>query len=262
MNAQDVGSVLRGDDRGGDRAAEAGVGLAAVEGADEAFAARAYENGCAQGLEVADVCEDGEVVGEAFAEAYAGIEGNSRRIDASGVAGRKPGSEVGFDLRDGVSVARVVLHGFGAPLRVHEDEIAAEARRSLQRVRAVCECADVVPDIAAGLDAGAGDFGLAGVDGEDRFLVGVGEGGADGLDHGDGAAEFLSDINGLRARSRALAADVEDVGTLLHHAAGLGDGALDGGVAAAVAEAVGGDVEDTHYARHLREWLHVRAIGT
>jgi len=106
--------------------------------------------------------------------------------------------------------------------------------------------ADVVDDLGSGFDGAAGGGGVEGVDGED----GLGALLQDGLDDGEDAGLFFFGGERGGVGAGGFAADVEDIGALVEHGDGLGEGSFGGvlgGVeVTAVGEGVGGDVEDAH----------------
>ena len=106
------------------------------------------------------------------------------------------------------------------------------------------EGGDVVEEIGAGVEGGAGRRGVAGVDG-DRQREAFG---AECGDDRDDAGGLGVGRDRLGAGAGGFAADVEDVGAFGGEGAGVGERRGEGEVAAAVGEAVGGDVEDCHQA--------------
>ncbi len=113
--------------------------------------------------------------------------------------------------------------------------------------RCSCECArhaqraNIVHEVRAGTQGGRNHFGFAGVDGKHGLCTG-----REGLDHRHDAIDFLLHAYCRRTRSRRLAADVDDGGTLLDHAQSGRDRGLPFEVQATVRERVWRDVEDTH----------------
>jgi len=132
------------------------------------------------------------------------------------------------------------------------------ARAGAGHFRVPEEAADVVDDFGSGGDGGCGGRGFPGVDGEQ----GVGAGFEDGFDDGEDAALLFFGGDGrVFAGARGFAADVDDVGSLLEHAEGVGCGCSGIEEAAAVGEGIGRDVEDPHdeCARAEREGARTQA---
>lgn len=135
------------------------------------------------------------------------------------------------------------MHGLRGAARVHHDVGAAEFRDGGEHVLVHCAGGDVVDDVGAGLDAGAGDGGVEGVDAEDEGVEG--RVGADVFDGGEDAGEFVGGGEGGGVRAGGLAADVEDWwGGFGSEEAGqerVESGGVEGrGVDAIVGEGVGG----------------------
>src|SRR4051794_33387921 len=82
VDAQDVRALGGGEDRGGDRAAEALVGGGAVDLADEALAGGADDQGPAELAQLPEAPQQLHVVGGGLAEADAGIEPDPLFADA------------------------------------------------------------------------------------------------------------------------------------------------------------------------------------
>src|SRR5918994_4243743 len=74
VDAQHLGALGGGEDRGGDRAAEALAGGGAVDLADEALAGGADDQRPAEPAQLVEATEQLHVVGGGLAEADAGIE--------------------------------------------------------------------------------------------------------------------------------------------------------------------------------------------
>ena len=153
------------------------------------------------------------------------------------------GQEV-VDLADDVLVSRVVLHGPGDALHVHEHDPGAGLGDDPGHLGVAPHRGDVVDDRGAGGQGAAGDLGLGRVDGDRHAGLG-----GQRLDHRQHPAQLLLDRDGLRAGPAGLAAEVEQVGPLGGQAAGVVDGALGAAEAAAVGEAVGRHVHDAHHLR-------------
>ena len=131
----------------------------------------------------------------------------------------------------------------GSPWRVHQDDGQAELGRGLQ-ARGSCVSAEtslmirrppppparITSALRVSIESGRGTRG------ERR----------DDRQH---AAAFLLEVDGAGAGPRRFPADVEDVGALGLEPQGMRDRGVGGGVAAAVGETVGRDVDDAHDAR-------------
>ena len=100
--------------------------------------------------------------------------------------------------------------------------------------------ADVVDEHGAGGEGGVRDLGAGGVDADGE--PGVGE----RLDDGQDAAQLLLQRRPAGAGAGRLAADVEDVGTVRGEREPAGDRVAGLEPPPAVAERVGGDVDDAH----------------
>lgn len=167
--------------------------------------------------------EERVVFVEGFAEAVAGVDGDAVALDAGGERGVEAVLEAGFDERQNfIFGERGQSAPFGgASASVHEDKAAVEARAGRGHLGIPEEAADVVDDFGSGVDGGGSGGGFPGVDGEQR----VGPGFEDGFDDGkDAALLFFRGDGRVFARTCGFAADVDDVGSLLEHAEGVGGG--------------------------------------
>ena len=125
---------------------------------------------------------------------------------------------------------------------MHEDVRHLQFSGGFDHFIAHVQTGHIVDDVRTGGDGGAGGLRVHGVNAD---------GGAhlrDCLDDGQDAALLLlhADAHGTGGAG-GLTANVDNGGALGNHAGGAGDGVGGGVVLAAIAEGVGGDVEDTHH---------------
>lgn len=120
---------------------------------------------------------------------------------------------------------------------MHHDVRAPQLRDGGEHIRVQLPGGDVVDDVRAGGDAGAGDGGVVGVDAEDEGVE-FGEG-PDVLDGWQDAGEFVGGGDGRCVRAGGFAADVEDGdGVGEEGAEGREEG---GGGEGGVVQAIGGE---------------------
>jgi hypothetical protein len=110
----------------------------------------------------------------------------------------------------------------------------------------IAEASYVVNNCGPGFQATARNFGLHRVHGN-----GNGRAAAKVRDHGDHAAEFFVQRNRLRSGACGFTANVEDIGPLGNEMQGVFHGRSGVGEAAAIGEAIRGDVQN---AEHERTW--------
>src|SRR5690606_18404053 len=129
-----------------------------------------------------------------------------------------------------VGVGGELVHGGGLPAPVHGYVVEA-AFGGDPAHPFVCEAAgDVVDDGDAGFDGGFGGGAAHGVDAD-------GDAAGDEFgDDGQYAPFFFEGVDAGGAGAGGFAADVDDVGATGDEVFGVGDGAVDGGVFATVAE--------------------------
>jgi 2-haloacid dehalogenase len=235
-------------ERGGNRAVHTFArNLHAGERADEALARRANEDRYAEPVQQRQAREQFEVVVARLAETNARIDDEFGARDAGPDAGIHTRFEIIEDVELDIVVLGIVLHGAWIALRVHQDDGRAKFRSGFDRAIVEAQRRDIVDDVGSGRDGGTHDFGLAGVDGDQRV-----HGIAKRLDHGHHPRNLLLHGHGFRTRACRLAADIDDiraVGCQLH---AVPDGGLRVGQQAPVGEAVGRDVDDTHDARAVQ----------
>ena len=106
----------------------------------------------------------------------------------------------------------------------------------------------VVDDAGAGLQCGAGDGGLYGVNRKRNF-----DARRQLFDHRHDAAQFLGFSHRLRARARGFAAEVENFRALRDQLQRVRDGPGRIKKFSAVGKGVGRDVDDAHDERRPRE---------
>ncbi len=111
--------------------------------------------------------------------------------------------------------------------------------------RVPSEAGDVVDDLGAGAEGGAGGGGMIGVDGEDGFGTEL----EDAVEDGEQAGLLFFGGDGRGVGAGGLGAEIEEVGAVVEELKRVGDGGLVGEEEAAVGEAVGRDVDDAHHQR-------------
>src|SRR5262249_10615628 len=98
----------------------------------------------------------------------------------------------------------------------------------------------IIDEASAGGSGLAHDFGLAGIDREQRATAG------ECFDHGDDAADLFIHRHGLRARPGGTTPENEDGRALLDQPAAVLDGLAGIEELPAVGEGIGSDVDDAH----------------
>ena len=107
---------------------------------------------------------------------------------------------------------------------MHEDGSAVELGAGGGHVGVPEVAADIVDDLGSGFDGAAGGGSVEGVDGEDGFGAVLEDGGNDRQD----AGLFFFCCERRCVWAGGFAADVEDVGALVEHGDGLGEGSFGG----------------------------------
>lgn len=243
MNAVEISSVLSGEDAHDGGGEGGGFGEVGVmeDIPEEPFAGERHEDGAvshAQGGQVADECQ---VVLRCFAETDAGVQADAGRGDAGSLSQGESLFKERAHLCHDIGIGWCNLHGLRVALHVHEDDAAGVCgAKGTHFCR--FKAGDVVNDVCPCCQGCCSNGGVAGVYGDEC----VGEFSANGRDNGCGAAFFFR--RGYRGSPWAggLAANVDDMGALVKHEAGMLKGGGDGVVAATVGEGVGGDVENAH----------------
>src|SRR3954468_8038251 len=205
VDAQDRGALGGGEDRGGDRAAEALAGGRAVDLADEALAGGTDHQRPAELAQLAETAQQLHVVGGGLAEADAGIEPYAVLGDAGRDGGFEPLGEERLDLGDNVVVAGILLHRPRLAEHVHEDDGGATLGAQPTHLRVTAQGGDVVDDLGAGIEGGCGDGGLGSVNADARFST------REALNYGDDPPQLLLRRNRLRPRPRRFPPDVENL---------------------------------------------------
>ena len=124
---------------------------------------------------------------------------------------------------------------------MHEDVRHLQFRGGFNHFIAHVQTGHIVDDVRTRGNGGAGGLRVHGVNAD---------GGAhlrDCLDDGQDAALLLLHADAHGTGAGGLTANVDNGGALGNHAGGAGDGVGGGVVLAAVAEGVGGDIEDAHH---------------
>ena len=131
------------------------------------------------------------------------------------------------------------VRGVGAP--VHGDVRRSTPGDDVQDLRVREAAGDVVDQHRARVEGGVGHLRAHRVHGDDRA------GGGEGVDHRKHTVELLAHQRASRPGPGRLAADVEDVGALLHQVEPVRDGRVGVEPLAAVGEGVRGHVHDAHH---------------
>ena len=235
MHADDLGALLDGDKRAGDAARNAVHGRLVARGRPDGRLAREPHQigltGCNESFRGA---EQREVLLDGLAEAEARIPADAVRRNAEPLEEALPFLKVGLDLRHDILVVR-------GGRAVHDDEAAVRRRGGFKRAGHL-EAADVVEDVRAERSHLGHDLRLGGVDAHDESFL------HESLDHGNDAAALLfkRDAGFVEARTRGLAAHVDDVRAFVAHAVRPGDGVLKAVVGAAVGKGVRRHVQNAH----------------
>ena len=191
--------------------------------------------------------EQREVLLDGLAEAEARIPADAVRRNAEPLEEALPFLKVGLDLRHDILVVR-------GGRAVHDDEAAVRRRGGFKRAGHL-EAADVVEDVRAERSHLGHDLRLGGVDAHDESFL------HESLDHGNDAAALLfkRDAGFVEARTRGLAAHVDDVGAGVEHRQAVLDGGIGVEVLPAIAKRIGRHVEDAHDARTVKAELVLSA---
>ena len=139
------------------------------------------------------------------------VDAQALRIDAGGETARDPLTQEFADFGNDVGVARILLHRRGLALHVHQADSGARARGGRERALAT-QRTHVIDELRACSDGGSHDGRVAGIDRYRHSRLA-----RQPLDHGHDTATLLVTGRRDRARSRRLAADVDDRGTRLDH---------------------------------------------
>ena len=146
-----------------------------------------------------------------LAEADTRIDGDIRGVNASRQRRFQTRGQFGRDFRSYIIVGSQGDHVLGAVAHMHEHHGAAPGRDQRGGVAVVGEAGNIVNNGGAGIQRGTHGGGVAAVDGNrhtlprqpayDRQHTGL----------------FLAGVGAERARPRAFAADIQDVGASLPH---------------------------------------------
>ncbi len=234
----------RGGRGSGEGTLEALAGRRVVEQpAKKPFSGGSDKDGGVQGgAQGFDVPEQGNVVLEGFPEPDARIEDDPFARDALLESPFHALAKKAADLRHHVGVDGILLHGFGGAEHVHQDNGGVGVGDETSHGGVTAQGGDVVDDGGAGLEAGAGDLALGGVNADGERIVCCGEFANDRFH----ACAFLVGGNGIGPGPGGLAADVEEIGAFLGDFPRSGDGVAGGGEPAAITEGIRRDIEDAH----------------
>ena len=195
----------------------------------------------AQALQLVNGGEQLPILHAALREAQARVKNQVLRQHAGGQQALAQSGQLLDDLGDHAArVLRQAVHGLGGTAGVHQDVRHLQLGGGFNHFVAYVQTGHVVDDVGTGGDGGAGGLRVHGVHAD---------GGAhlrDCLDDGQDAALFLLHADAHGTGAGGLTANVDNGGALGNHAGGVGDGVDGGVVLAAVAERVGGDVQDAH----------------
>ncbi len=166
VHALDVSPLLPQPGAEGDGGPLAGLELSlAGESAEEGFAGDADEQGAGTDAEGGQMTQEREVVFEVFAEAEAGIQRDAPKVDPGFLDGLEAALEVVAHVLHDVVIMRVLLHGLGAALHVHDHETSGGFGGDLEHAGVAIETGDVIDDVGSGGEGGTGDLGFHGIDG-------------------------------------------------------------------------------------------------
>jgi hypothetical protein len=179
---------------------------------------------------------------EVLAEPDPRVDGEPLGLDPREHRGLDPFPQVSVHLSHDVVVPGGLLHRLRVTPHVHQHHARTGVADDLEH-RRVGAARYVVHHGRAGLERSARDLRVTGVDADREIRPGV----AEPLDHRDHPADLLLERHGVRSRSGRLAADIDQVGALIGEASGVGDRILGVDEQAAVAEGVGGHVDDPHH---------------
>ena len=243
VHAVQIGAVSGGQQAEGygGQGIQDGSGGAGEDVADEALAGQGGEDGAVADAELLQVAQEGEVVLGGFAESESGVQADAGGGDAGGFCCGHAFFKKGAYFCHDIVVLRVLLHGGGRALHVHEDDAAGGVLRAELQHGGVGEAGDVVDDVDAGLQGCGSGFRSAGVDGEQGLRVA----GAQGCYQGDSAAYFFLRRGGGGAGAGGFPADVDDVCAFLQQFIGMGQRGVQGVVLPAVGEGIRRGVQDT-----------------
>ena len=182
-----------------------------------------------------------ERVLSALGEAHPRIEDQAVAADACRPGGGHARHQLIPHLGNDVRVVRLGVHVRRPASVMHQDRRCAGARHHARHGRITGKRCDVVDDRRTARQSGFGHARLVGIDRDrDRHST------LQPFQHRQHPAQFLGFVNGRCPRPRRLAADIEDVGALLHHAERIRHRAGRIEALAAIGKRVGRDVDDRH----------------
>ena len=217
----------------------------AIGEAQIAFAGHGHHDRIAQSRKLLEVAHELKGLRRRLAEAWARIDADALGRHAGGLEHGRLIAKIVAHLGYHVVVLRILLHGARLALHVHDHHTAIALRGDLHHSR-IAEARDIVDDGGTGFHARLRHGGVTGVDAHANALLGK------GTHHGKHASRLLLDAHLGRPGARGLTAHVDHVRSLVEHLLRPGQRRLGRVVRAAVAEAVGRDVEDAHDHRLAR----------
>ena len=165
-----------------------------------------------------------------------------------GVQFFQPLAEKFADFPDHVRINRIRLHRLRRALRVHANVTRAQFRHNPPHRIVFAIGRHVVDDAGAGLQCGARDGGLHGVNRKRNF-----DARHQLFDHRYDAAQFLGFADRLRPGARGFAAEVENFRALRDQFQRVRDGLGRIKKFSAVGKGIGRDVDDAHDERRARK---------
>lgn len=214
---------------------------AAKSVANKSLAGRADDEGEAEPCQARQMSQQLIILGRTLSESQAWIDEELGRSEAGAERSTNGCGKPGTDIGENIARERPLLHGLRSATHVHQDERRPVPASDPGQIGVVPQTGNVVYDFGAGAERSFGHNGLAGVDGQGNLQPA-----AEPPDQGNHPLEFGFGLDGKRTRPRGLPADIEDIdagGFKLECMAKSGIGTK---VQAAVGEAVGRDVQDTH----------------
>ncbi len=219
-------------------------GPAAQHAPDELLAGGADQQGKTQLRKFGQLRDQFVILRITFTETDARIKNNLRFGDACLHRHGDGSAQAGCYIFHYVSRERLLLHGAGLAVHVHQNHRELAASCDLRQPRIGAQGGNVIHDFRTRGDSGFGHFGAAGIDGN-----GDGQPPAQLFEHREDSSQLLRGRSAFRAGTRRFAADIEDVRTGGFHFDCAGHGGVDLMKKAAVGKAVRRDVEHTHHER-------------
>ena len=209
---------------------------------NKTLAGTGNEQAVAQALQLVNGGEQLPVLHAALREAQTRVKNQVLRQHTGGEETLTQAGQLLHNLGDDAArVLRQAVHGLGGAAGVHEDVRHLQFGGGFNHFIAHVQTGHIVDDVRTRGDGGAGGLRVHGVHAD---------GGAhlrDCLDDGQDAALLLLHADAHGTGAGGLATNVDNGGALCDHAGGAGDGVGGGVVLSAVAEGVGGDVENAHH---------------